>query len=93
MALQITDDIFARMDNREVNLCLAINRLSKVSILKHFFRIISRLGDGILWYGLIFLLPFIYGYSALFVSLHMIVVGMATLVIYKGIKKYTIRIS
>lgn len=91
MALHIYDNIFSRMDDREINLCLAINRLSKVSVLKYFFRIISRLGDGILWYGVIFILPFIYGYSALYVSLHMIAVGVVTLIVYKSIKKYTVR--
>lgn len=91
MTLHIANSVFARMDNREINLCLAINRLSNFASIKHFFRIISRLGDGVLWYGLIFLLPFIYGYNALYVSLHMFAVGILTLVIYKIIKHYTVR--
>ena len=91
MALQITDDIFARMDSCEINLCLAINRLSKFTSIKHFFRIISRLGDGILWYSLIFLLPFIYGYNALYVSVHMLAIGFVTLMIYKSVKQFTVR--
>jgi len=91
MALQIADSFFARMDDKEINLCLAINRLSNIISVKHFFRIISRLGDGVLWYGLILLLPVIYGYSALYVSLHMLAVGVVTLLIYKSIKKFTVR--
>lgn len=91
MALQISDDIFSRMDNREINLCLMINRLSHFSIIKNFFRVISRLGDGVIWYSLIFLLPFIYGYDALYVVLHMVVVGVATLVIYKILKHVIVR--
>lgn len=91
MRIQITDEIFSRMDSREFGLCLAINRLSNFSGIKHFFRMISRLGDGVAWYSLIFILPFIYGFDALYVSLHMTLVGVVTLIVYKILKKYTVR--
>lgn len=91
MSLHITDSVFTRMDNLEVKLCLAVNRLSHYLIIKHIFRVVSRLGDGIAWYGLILLLPLIYGYDALYVSLHMSIVGLITLVIYKLLKQFTVR--
>lgn len=76
----------------DMKLCSFFNRACHYSIIQIFFSIISRLGNGVFWYVLMFLLPILYGYSGLYVVLQMIVSGLIGLVIYKSIKKNTIRL-
>jgi hypothetical protein len=53
--------IFARMDVAEPGFCRFVNRSTELTLVRTFFRIVSRLGDGVVWYGLMALLPFAYG--------------------------------
>lgn len=80
-----------RMVAYELMLCSLFNRASHIRIIKSLFALISRLGDGIFWYTLMLLLPFVYGLSALGASLHMMVVGALALGLYKAIKSVTER--
>ncbi len=91
MAFLRADTIFTRMNDYEINLCLYINRVSKYFAIKQFFRFISRLGNGVFWYSLIIALPFMFGTAALSASLHMMIVGALTLLVYKLLKKVTVR--
>ncbi len=49
-------------------------------------RIVSRLGDGILWYAFIIALPVVYGWSGWPCSLQMITAGAFNLLIYLCLK-------
>src|SRR5207302_10153740 len=51
----------ARIDAAEYGLCRRLNRGASFAIPRRIFRIASRLGDGIVWYVLIFALPVLYG--------------------------------
>jgi undecaprenyl-diphosphatase len=75
----------------ELSFCVTINRCCGQRPVQAFFAIISRLGDGILWYSLIVVLPFIYGKDAVAVSLQMGLVGFVGLMTYKAIKRATSR--
>ena len=75
----------------EVGLCLAVNRRCQRRLVKRFFSVISRLGDGVLWYVLMVALPLFYGAEAITVSLQMIVSGGIALVVYKSLKSSTTR--
>ena len=75
----------------ESSLCRRINKVCHRNWLNSFFSIISRLGDGVIWYALTLTLPLIFGYEAITVSLQMTVVGIIGLLIYKLIKHYTER--
>ncbi len=54
-----------------------------------FFRIISRLGDGVLWYTLMLILPIVDGKDGLTASGHMALAGAVNLLLYKALKART----
>lgn len=60
-------------------------------MVRAFFAVISRLGNGIFWYGLIFSLPFIFGLQALATSIMMTVTGTVGVIIYKLLKNNLLR--
>ncbi|MFI4914522.1 MAG: phosphatase PAP2 family protein [Steroidobacterales bacterium] len=83
--------IMARFDAAEYRLCRRLNRGAGRRGLRFTFRLASRLGDGMLWYGLIALLPLIYGVGALRTSLTMAITGLVGLLIYKWLKATLVR--
>lgn len=67
------------------------NRLSRYRVLRDLFRVVSRLGDGVVWYSLMLVLPALYGARAIPAVIQMLVAGIAGLAIYKWLKKRTLR--
>jgi undecaprenyl-diphosphatase len=57
-----------------------------------FFALVSRLGDGWVWFAVMAMLPVIHGDGAVMVSLVMLVTGALATVIYKVIKHSTHRL-
>jgi undecaprenyl-diphosphatase len=51
----------ARIDTADYRLCRRLNRGASRSAIRRPFQIASRLGDGVLWYGLILLVPALTG--------------------------------
>lgn len=84
--------LFQRISRLEMPLCLALNRINHHPFGSHLFGAISHLGDGWFWYGIMILLPIVHGSEAVSAVLHMILVGLACLLIYKLIKESTARI-
>lgn len=82
---------FARLDELEGRLCLPCNHLSRHTLAGSYFRLVSRLGDGILWYTLIALLPIWFGRSALLPTVHIALTALAGVIVYKCIKGSTMR--
>jgi undecaprenyl-diphosphatase len=83
--------LLARFDLAEYRLCRSLNRGAAYPVVKHFFKIASRLGDGVIWYVLMIVLPLIDGARGLRVSLAMLVTGAAGLVVYKVLKRTFVR--
>lgn len=81
-----------QLNAREMPICLLLNRINRLRPISRFFAGISRLGNGVFWYTLMLMLPLIYGGSALYVSLHMGLVGLLGLMIYKLLKGSTLRV-
>lgn len=79
------------MDQHELRFCLALNKYSSNEIIKLFFTIVSRLGNGVFWYALIFVLPVIYGQAAVETSIIMALTGIIGVVIYKLLKNNLVR--
>lgn len=75
----------------DTNWCLRLNHFSTDKQIAMFFKVISRLGDGWLWYALIISLA-IYGGAAtyLFLGQTLLVSGLGVL-IYKYLKTRTLR--
>lgn len=84
-------NIFARFDQAEVSFCLHFNRSAHHLPVRRFFAGISRLGNGIFWYTLLLLLPLIYGLSGVMSTLHIALVALLGVVVYKVLKAKLIR--
>lgn len=75
----------------DAELCEFCNRSSRNFTVRNFFRIVSRLGDGVFWYALMLVLLVEYKAEAIPAVFHMIVVGLLGTAIYKYIKGKTLR--
>ncbi|HYM41303.1 MAG TPA: phosphatase PAP2 family protein [Steroidobacteraceae bacterium] len=83
--------LMARIDAAEYGLCRALNRGSSLALPRQVFRIASRLGDGVVWYLLIVLLPLIYGAAALRPAIVMALTGALGVVLYTLLKRVFVR--
>ncbi|MGH8179244.1 MAG: phosphatase PAP2 family protein [Steroidobacter sp.] len=86
-----TADFFRRVDAIEHAWCLRLNRGCNRRATRDFFVAISRLGDGVLWFGLVLSLPVIYGEAALMPAARMAIVGLTGLGLYKYLKSRLVR--
>ena len=80
-----------RINDFDVALCLLCNRQSRHLFVRNFFRLVSRLGDGLFWYTLMAVLLLCYQEQALPAVLHMLAAALAGTAIYKFIKASTLR--
>jgi len=83
--------IMARFDVAEYRLCRRLNRSARWPWARLTLRVASRLGDGILWYVLVGLLPLLYGAAAVKPAIVMALTGMVGLLIYKLLKRTLVR--
>jgi undecaprenyl-diphosphatase len=81
----------ARIDAAEYGLCRTLNRGAAFAIPRHAFRIASRLGDGVVWYLLIVLLPILYGVAALKPAIVMALTGALGVALYTLLKRVFVR--
>jgi undecaprenyl-diphosphatase len=81
----------ARIDAAEYGLCRRLNSGAANSSLRRLFRIVSRLGDGVAWYVLIFALPVVYGRAAVRPAAAMAITGLVGFAIYKWLKRTFVR--
>jgi undecaprenyl-diphosphatase len=80
---------FQHFDQAELRFCRYLNRSSGLPTSRAFFTIVSRLGDGWVWYALILaqlLLP-----GGVFAAAHLALTGAAGLLAYKLIKRHAVR--
>ena len=82
---------FERFDSAEVVWCRKLNRTLDRDGVRVLFRTVSRLGDGVIWYSLMLLMPILYGWQGLHVSLVMALTGAVGLVLYKLLKHRLVR--
>ncbi len=87
-----TSLMLQRMLTVDMRICMSLNRVIRWSYVRRFFAGVSRLGDGVVWYSLMLVLPFIHGLTAISVSLRMAGAGALGLLLYKLIKKLTTRL-
>ncbi len=81
----------ARVDAAEFGICRTLNGLSRQSIVRRVFQLVSRLGDGILWYALLLALPLVRGRAGLRPALVMALIGVIGVVLYKLLKRTFVR--
>lgn len=82
---------FSQVDQAEFALCRSINRSLRYRPVLTLFQVVSRLGDGWLWYALILSLPLIYPKEGLAVALLMTGAGLTCTLTYKLLKRWLVR--
>ncbi|GAA5010949.1 phosphatase PAP2 family protein [Lysobacter lycopersici] len=80
-----------RIAMQDAGWCLRSNGLCAHRGALRFFAAISRLGDGLFWYALMLALVAVDGLHGLRVSAHLAATGLATLLLYKSLKRWTRR--
>ena len=83
--------IFGRIDAAEHRMCLRLNRGCDLAWLRGIFRVASRLGDGIFWYGLMLLLPVLYGAAGCQPAIQMALTALVGVGLYKALKGRLVR--
>lgn len=89
--MRSTARAFAAIDGLEYRLCRWIHRAGYYRPVRGFFAGVSRLGDGMIWYALLLLLPLAAGKVGLVAALSMAVGALFGLLIYKGLKTALVR--
>ncbi|MBU1190105.1 MAG: phosphatase PAP2 family protein [Gammaproteobacteria bacterium] len=82
---------YRRLLDWDTALCRHCYRLQCTLPITQLLRAVSRLGDGVFWYALIVVLPILYGVQGLHASLHMAIVGLCCLLVYRWLKHRTAR--
>ena len=80
-----------QLATREHGWCLAANRWGARGVVRAFFRMISRLGDGAFWYALMAGLVLVDGWRGLDASAHLAATGVVALILYRKLKRWTKR--
>lgn len=80
-----------KLQQLDLDLCISCNRISSYQLVSRFLSFVSRLGDGVFWYSLMLILPLIYGTQGLLISFHMLSAAVPALLLYKFLKKKTLR--
>ena len=71
--------------------CIYLNNLSNVQRIALFFKVVSRLGDGMFWYAMVVLVWLQKGFAFGLQLLYVLLGGSVGTVIYKILKKTTVR--
>jgi undecaprenyl-diphosphatase len=72
-----------RMQAWDSALCVSVSHTSQYRMIRAWFRIISRLGDGIFWYGLMLGILALQQGAGVMPVLHMLAAGLTGTLIYK----------
>jgi undecaprenyl-diphosphatase len=81
----------ARIDAAEYGICRRLNRGASNGSLRAIFRVASRLGDGVIWYAMLGLLPLLYGPVAIRPVVIMALTGVLGVGLYKALKHVFVR--
>lgn len=81
----------ARLESAEVRFCLRANRSCERAPVLAVFSTVSRLGDGMIWYGLMLALPLLYGAAGAAVTVQMALAGLLGTAIYRWLKEHLVR--
>lgn len=73
------------------SLCIRVNHTSQNRLVRWWFRLISRLGDGTFWYAVMIGILLSQGQAGVLPFLHMALAGLCGTLIYKWLKSRTSR--
>jgi len=80
-----------RFNHFDSALCIKVNHTSQYRWVRLWFRLISRLGDGVFWYTVMLGIILTQGNAGVTPALHMGLAGLIGTCIYKWIKGKTLR--
>ncbi|MGQ0442434.1 MAG: phosphatase PAP2 family protein [Methylophilaceae bacterium] len=80
-----------RMNHFDSTLCIKVNHTSQYRLVRYWFRLMSRLGDGVFWYALLAAILVMQGEAAWLPLLHIACTGLTGTLIYKWLKGKTLR--
>jgi undecaprenyl-diphosphatase len=83
--------LFRRVDAYEHRLCRSLNRGCHRPAIRDLFVVVSRLGDGLVWYLLVLLPPVVYGDAGLKPAIVMAATGIVGVGLYKLLKQRLVR--
>lgn len=83
--------LVARVDAAEFGVCRTLNALSERAPVRRLFQLVSRLGDGAIWYALLLALPLLRGYAGVRPALSMAFIGIIGVLLYKLLKQTLVR--
>ncbi len=70
----------------DLSVCVLFNRGVRHRDVQRFFAVVSRLGNGVFWYAMMAVLPFTYGDAGMASALHMALVGLIGVLLYRAMK-------
>ena len=82
---------FERLDALEGRLCLPCNQFARFALVRAYFQLVSRLGDGVIWYALLAALPAVYGPPSFAPTAHLAITALIAVTVYKVLKKNLLR--
>ncbi len=80
-----------RVSGWDAECCLILNRASRRAAFRVFFAAVGRLGDGVFWYALMLSLLVRHGLPAVRPVIHMLLTGLACVLVYTWLKSRTLR--
>ncbi|HEX3838238.1 MAG TPA: phosphatase PAP2 family protein [Steroidobacteraceae bacterium] len=83
--------LVARVDAAEFGLCRMLNVLSQRAPARRLFQVVSRLGNGAIWYALLLALPLLRGRAGVRPALVMVLTGIIAVLLYKLLKHTLVR--
>ena len=84
-------ELFDRAEHVERQLCVLANAVGRRRAMRGMFKLVSRLGDGIIWYLLIATLPWAMGTDGVALGLQMLLTGGIGQMLYKYLKQRFVR--
>ncbi len=80
-----------RINDFDSNLCVKVSHISQYRYVRNWFRLMSRLGDGVFWYTLMFAILMVQGTVAIVPVIHILATGLLGTLVYKWLKGKTQR--
>jgi undecaprenyl-diphosphatase len=82
---------WASCNSLDVKLCRVANRAAHRRRLLGAMRLVSRLGDGVIWYALMLAMPILCGKQGWFAGLHLAAVAAVGFLLYRLLKNRLVR--
>jgi len=91
MAHTVASTFWRRMDRAEQALCRRVNRSCQGRVVRTFFVVVSRIGDGIFWYALMAAIALADPVDGPGTALRMAIAGTAGVALYRALKSRFVR--